>query len=143
MQSILISDDKDLLDLISVHELLSNEAPWAKGISFETVKVSVENSLCIGAYLNNTQVGFCRVITDYSTFGNLVDVIVWPSHRGTGISKLLMDAVMSHEKLSGLRRFTLASSNAQGLYSKFGFLPVANPEIFMERYNPDVYSKAL
>lgn len=141
MKNILISDDKNLLNLALIHDFLSNEAPWAKGISFDTVKISVENSLCIGAYLNNIQVGFCRVITDYATFGNLVDVIVWPSHRGIGISKLLMEAVVNHEQLTILRRFTLASSNAQGLYSKFGFVPVAKPEIFMERYDPDIYLK--
>ena len=136
-----ISDDKALLDIDKIYQFLTNESTWAKGIDFQTVKLSIENSICIAAYNDLTQVGYCRIITDQATFGNLVDVIVWPEFRGLGISKLLMEAVLNHPSVKNIRRFTLATSNAHGLYAKFGFTQLNRPETFMERYDPNVYLK--
>jgi N-acetylglutamate synthase-like GNAT family acetyltransferase len=141
-ENVLISEDKELLNLSLIHDFLSNESAWAKGISLQTVKTSVENSLCIGAYINNVQVGFCRVITDYATFANLVDVIVWPKYRGQAISKLIMKSVIEHHKLVGIRRFTLATTDAHGLYKQFGFNALNKPETFMERYDGNVYTRS-
>ena len=81
------------------------------------------------------------MITDYSTFANLVDVIVFPDHRGKGIAKRLMKKVIEHPELVGIRRFTLATSDAHSLYQQFAFKPLEKPEIFMERYNKDIYKK--
>lgn len=141
MEGIKICDSIELLDIHKIHSFLTNDSTWALGISFQTVKRAIENSICIGAYLDNEQIGFCRIITDRATFGNLVDVIVWPNYRGLGVSKLLMEAAVNHPDTKDLRRFTLATSNAHGLYQQFGFTTLIKPATFMERYNPDVYSK--
>ena len=143
MKKLNISDSKNLLDVNKIYLFLTNESTWAKGIDFKTVEVSIDNSICIGAYNNSEQVGYCRIITDHATFGNLVDVIVWPEFRGLGISKLLMDAAVKHPSVKNIRRFTLATSNAHGLYEKFGFSRLSKPETFMERYDPDIYLKSL
>jgi GNAT superfamily N-acetyltransferase len=116
MNKVTISDNRALLNIQKIHRFLTEQSAWAQGINYLTVKNSIEHSVCIGAYLNDVQVGFCRVITDRATFGNLVDVIVWPEFRGNGISKLLMQAVIEHDSVQGLRRLTLATSNAHGLY---------------------------
>lgn len=139
MNEIIISDNKALLNIEKIHCFLTESSTWAQGISHKTVLNSIEHSVCIGAYLNDVQVGFCRVITDRATFGNLVDVIVWPEYRGNGISKLLMQAVIDHDSVKGIRRLTLATSNAHGLYQKFGFTSLSKPDTFMERYDPYVY----
>ncbi len=141
MPPIEISDDKQKLDRALVHTFLSTQANWCKGISAATVNKSIEHSLCIGAYQLNQQIGFARVISDFATFANLVDVFVLPSHRGQGIARLLMHAVMQHEQLQNLRRFTLATSDKQDMYAKFGFTPLAKPHSFMERYDAQVYSR--
>ena len=86
-------------------------------------------------------VAFCRVITDLATFGNLVDVFVVPDLRGQGLSKLLMSAVMMHPVVPRLRRFTLATTDAHGLYEKYGFTPLNKPETFMEIYKPGIYQR--
>lgn len=141
MNKVTISDNRALLNTEKIHRFLTEQSTWAQGINYQTVKNSIEHSVCIGAYLNDVQVGFCRVITDRATFGNLVDVIVWPEFRGNGISKLLMQAVIEHDSVQGLRRLTLATSNAHGLYQQFGFTGLSKPETFMERYDPDVYKR--
>lgn len=84
---------------------------------------------------------FARVITARATFANLVDVFVLPACRGRGYAVRLMEAVLTHPELAGLRRFTLATGNAHGLYARFGFSPLANPDLHMERYDPDVYER--
>ncbi|WP_371850747.1 GNAT family N-acetyltransferase [Pseudoduganella violaceinigra] len=84
---------------------------------------------------------FARVITDRATFANMVDVFVLPGHRGQGFSKLLMESVLAHPDLQGLRRFTLATGDAHGLYAQFGFTPPSRPATLMERYCPDVYQR--
>ena len=143
MNGVKVSDSKNLLNIHKIHEFLTAESTWAIGIDFQTVKISIDNSICIGAYKDNEQIGFCRIITDCATFANLVDVIVWSSFRGFGVSKLLMQAAVNHPSINGVRRFTLATSNAHGLYEKFGFTQLHKPDTFMERYNPDAYSKIL
>jgi GNAT superfamily N-acetyltransferase len=100
---------------------------------------AIENSLCFGGYVDGRQVAFARVITDYATFGNLVDVFVIPEYRGRGYSKELMKAVMAHPSLKSLRRFMLATGDAHALYEKFGFTAPQRPETLMERYFPNMY----
>jgi GNAT superfamily N-acetyltransferase len=121
---------------------LTTKSTWAHGINFETVCRGIENSICFGAYMGKEQVGFSRIITDQATFANLVDVIVWPEYRGLGISRMLMEAVMGHSSVKGVRRFTLATSSAHGLYQKYGFNPLRKPDTFMEVYVPGIYAKA-
>ncbi len=84
--------------------------------------------------------GFARVVTDRATFGYIGDLFVLPEHRGRGLSKRLMDAIMGHPELQNFRRWMLATSDAHGLYEKFGFRPLAAPEVLMERHDPNVYA---
>ncbi len=141
MQEFVISTDKARLDLTAIHRFLSEESTWGKGIPMAVVEKSIAGSLCFGGYLAGQQIAFARVITDFATFGNLVDVFVLPQYRGKGYSKALMAAIMAASELQGLRRITLATSDAHGLYAQFGFSPLTKPETFMERYQPDVYSR--
>jgi GNAT superfamily N-acetyltransferase/heme-degrading monooxygenase HmoA len=134
-----ISTKKSDLDIDLIHAFLANESSWARGISRRIVERSIEHSLCFGGFVDGRQVAFARVISDFSTFANLVDVFVLPAHRGQGVSKRLMEAVMSHADLQGLRRFTLATGDAHGLYATYGFTPPLKPNSLMERYFPGLY----
>ena len=137
-----IDSNKARLDLALVHGVLSEQSTWARGIPFATFEKSVQNSLCFGGYLGGNQIAFARVISDFATFAKLADVFVLPEHRGNGFSKLIVQAVVSHPELQGLRRFTLVTNTAHSLYAQFGFTPVSKPESFMERYVPDIYLKS-
>ena len=130
------------LDLPLIHRFLSENTYWAKGIPFPLVERAIANSLCFGGFLGSDQIAFARVVSDYATFANLVDVFVLPEHRGNGYSKELMDAVFAHPNLQGLRRFTLATGDAHGLYAKYGFTAPLFPDTLMERYVPNIYASA-
>ena len=137
--SLQISTDRSELDVPLIYRFLSEQSTWAVGISRAVVDRAIENSLCFGGYVDGRQVAFARVVTDYATFGNLVDVFVIPEFRGRGYSLELMRAVMLHPSLKGLRRFMLATGDAHGLYEKFGFAAPLRPEMLMERYFPNIY----
>ena len=129
----------DGMDVDVIHRYLSEESYWAKGIPRETVERAIRNSLCFGAFDDGAQIGFTRVITDRATFAYIADMFVLPSHRGRGISKQLMQAVMSHPELHGLRRWHLSTVDAHGLYAQFGFAPLEWPERHMGRLARDPY----
>ena len=134
-----ISTDKTKLQLPLIHKYLSEESYWAKGIPLSTVKRAIENSMCFGIYKENEQVGFARVTTDKATFAYLADVFILPAHRGKGLSKMLMEYIITYPELQGLRRWLLGTADAHGLYVKYGFTPLAKPERMMEKHNADVY----
>lgn len=136
-----ITTDRSELDVAVTHEFLSRQSTWARGISRELVERSLAHSLCFGGFLDRSQVAFARVISDYATFANLVDVFVLPEFRGRGYSKQLMRAVAEHPQLQGLRRFTLHTRDAHGLYAQFGFTAALKPETYMERYAADAYAR--
>lgn len=136
-----ISQDKSRLQLDVIHQFLSTQSTWAIGIPRELVERSIANSLCFGGYVNQQQIAFARVVSDYATFAYLMDVFVLPEHQGKAYSSQLLTAVFAHPQLQGLRRFMLASSNARGLYQRFGFRQLANPDIMMEINAPDIYAK--
>ncbi len=140
MEHLRISTEKHGLDAPLIHDFLSTQTTWAKDIPYELVRTSIDNSLCFGGYIGEAQVAFARVISDYATFANLVDVFVLPTYRGKGYSKVLIEAVLTHPQLQGLRRFTLATSNAHGLYSQYGFTAPLSPNSLMERYFPNIYT---
>jgi len=140
MDSLRISTEKDELDVDFIFNFLHREARWCKGIPRELVEKSIQHSLCFGAFIGQKQVGFARLVTDYATFGNLVDVFVMQELRGKGISRVILNAVNEHPDLQGVRRITLATSDKQALYAKFGYKELARPEMFMEKFNPLVYS---
>lgn len=135
-----ISTERGRIDRTFVHEFL-RRSYWAKDIPFETVRRSIENSVCFGLYHAEKQIGFARVVTDRATFAYLCDVFVIEEYRGKGLSKWLMETIHAHPELQNLRRWLLATKDAHGLYRQFGFTPLDTPEVFMQRHAPDVYSR--
>lgn len=138
----LITTEKSKMDIDAIHSFLSNHSGWSDNIPFEKVKISIENSLNFGLFHNGKQIGFARVISDFSTIAYLGDIYVLDNYRGQGLSKKLMKSVMTHPNLQGLRRWILLTSTADWLYEKYGFTKVPKPEIYMELYNPDVYKSS-
>ena len=133
-----ISTDRARLNLPLIHEYLSNTSYWATGRSLEVVQTSIENSLPFGIYKDSEQVGFARVVTDYATFAWIADVFVLPEHRGHGLSKRMMEVMLSHPQLQGFRRWVLSTKDAHGLYERFGFIKLHRPERWMERPDPNM-----
>ena len=160
----LISTDPARLDLDVIHGFLTN-CYWAKGIPREVVARSIKHSLCFGIYDEGgdnshvsqkrrdmghprqngypVQVGFARVVSDFATVSYLGDVFVLESHRGRGLGKWMMECIMQHSALQGLRRWILLTRDAHGLYKQFGFTPVKSPERYMELHNAAVYEREL
>jgi GNAT superfamily N-acetyltransferase len=137
-----ISTDRRRLDLAGMHRFLASSY-WSPGLPFDVLTRAVAGSLCFGLYHNREQVGFARVVTDSATFAYLCDVYLLPEHRGRGLGGWLMDAVVGHPALQGLRRFVLVTRDAHRLYERFGFRPLARPEGYMEVHQPDVYQVGL
>jgi N-acetylglutamate synthase-like GNAT family acetyltransferase len=133
------STNKALLNIPLIHEYLSGESYWSKHIPRETVEKAIEHSICFGAYDENNQIGFARVVTDHATFGYLADVFVLGDYRGRGISKNLMELIMDVTDQLNLRRFMLATLDAHSLYTKYGFTALKNPDRIMEISKPDIY----
>lgn len=138
----IVTTDPARLDVELIHGFLSKSSYWAEGVSREVVARSIETSLCFGVYDGERPVGFARVITDYATFAYIGDVFILESHRGRGLANFLMECIVQHPELQGLRRWMLATRDAHGLYGKFGFKPLARPERFMELHDPEVYRKS-
>ncbi|MDO6758718.1 GNAT family N-acetyltransferase [Tamlana sp. 2_MG-2023] len=136
-----ISTDKNKLDVLSIHNFLAKETDWANGIPINTLKTSIENSLNFGLYCENKQIGFARIISDYSTIAYLGDVYILKEYRGKGLSKWLIKEIMEHPNLQGLRRWILLTNTAEWLYKKFEFRELSNPEFYMEKHNSNVYSE--
>ena len=127
------------MDIVAIHDFLSKYSGWSDNIPFDKVKTAIGNSLNFGLFHNKEQIGFARVISDFSTIAYLGDIYVLENYRGKGLSKKLMETVTEHPNLQGLRRWILLTSTAEWLYEKYGFNKLPAPEIYMERYNPDVY----
>lgn len=135
-----VSNDPTRLDAGAIHAFLTTSY-WAEGIPRETVERSLRGSLCFGLYEGDRQVGLARVITDGATFGYLCDVYVLPELRGRGLGMWLMECVMAHPDLQGLRRFSLVTRDAHELYRPFGFQELRSPEGHMEIVRPGLYKK--
>jgi GNAT superfamily N-acetyltransferase len=121
------------LDSGAIYEFLS-QPYWAQGRTRKIIELSLENSLVFGLYGDDRQIGLARVVTDYATFAWPCDVFIHEDYRGQGVGKWLMASILSHPDLQGLRRFLLATLDAHGLYSQFGFTALNNPERWMERF---------
>ncbi len=137
----LISDDPSRLDIDAIHAFLSRESYWAADISNERLETAIANSLPFGLYFDGKQIGFARAISDFSTFAYLADVYVDEAHRGRGLSKLLLDAVIKHPRLRQLRRWMLGTRDAHSLYAQIGFVPLEEPGRWMELPDPTTYDR--
>lgn len=135
-----ISTDSARLDIDAIHAFLT-QSYWSPGIPRATVARAIANSLCFGVFWEGQQVGFARMVTDKTTFAYLCDVYVLEAHRGRGVSKQLMEYVMQHPDLQGLRRMMLATRDAHGLYTQYGFTSLTAPDRIMEIVRPDIYLK--
>jgi len=134
-----ISTDRSRLQLDVIQAFMSEESYWAKSRTLEQTRTAIENSICFGVYEGERQIGFARVVSDQATFAYLGDVFILNEFRGRGLSKWLMETIVSHPDLQSLRRWLLATRDAHGLYSQFGFGPLRFPERWMERPAPDAY----
>lgn len=138
-----VSTDPARIDLDYVHRYLSQESYWAGAVPRDVVARSVANALSFGVYApDGAQVGFARVVTDRATFAWLADVFIDPGRQGLGLGKALMDAIVAHPDLQNLRRFMLATADAHGLYERYGFKTIENPERLMAIIRTDLYPRS-
>lgn len=135
-----ITTDTTFFNLEYIHHFLTHSY-WAENIPIETVQKSIDNSICFGVFHLGKQIGFARMITDKATFGYLADVFIDEAYRGQGLSKWLMEEIMKHPDLQGLRRIMLATRDAHGLYAQYGFVPLTHTDRWMHIHQPDMYKK--
>ncbi|HXX01514.1 MAG TPA: GNAT family N-acetyltransferase [Candidatus Acidoferrales bacterium] len=135
-----ISTDTSRFDIDLIFRFLTT-CYWAEGIPRDVVEKSIRNSLCFGVFDGDKQVGFARVITDRATYAYIGDVFILESHRRRGLGKQLIQAIMEHPELQGLRRWSLVTRDAHALYEQFGFTALAHPQRYMERHDPNVYTR--
>jgi len=134
-----LSLDPAELQLDAIHAYLTRSY-WSPGIPKELVAKAIAHSVCIGAYApDGAQVGFARLVTDHATFGYLADVYVLEAHRGKGLSRAMVAALLAPVEVQGFRRIMLATRDAHGLYAKLGFEPVADPKPLMQILRKDIY----
>ena len=135
-QEVVVTTDVSRFDLDTIHGFLTRSY-WAAGIPREVVERAIQNSICFGAFEGDRQVGFARVISDRATYAYVSDVFVLDSCRGRGVGKRLMEEIMDHPDLKGLRRWSLSTRDAHGLYRQYGFRSPRYPdrlmEVFVER----------
>src|SRR5207248_2531459 len=134
-----VSTNRSRLDIDLVHDYLASSY-WAAGMPRAVLERGIENSLIFGIYHASRQVGFARAITDLATYAYLSDVFVVERYRGQGLSKWLMECILGHPELQGLRRFALFTRDARGLYERYGFGPVRGSSVYLERWTPNVYA---
>lgn len=134
-----IDTDRSRLDFRVLHGFLAS-SHWAWGIPLAVLERAVAHSLPFGLYKGGRQIGFARVVTDHATFAYLADVFVLPEHRGRGLGKWLLESVLAHPGLQGMRRWLLGTRNAHGLYRKSGFAEPAPPFSFLERLDRELYT---
>lgn len=135
-KAFLISTDKNLLNLDYTYQFLTQQSYWATNLPIEKFKISVEHSTCFGVYHAHEQIGFARVISDNSTFAYLADVFIDKRYRKQSLSKWLLQTILNYADFKDLRRWLLATADAQGLYQQFGFNQLKQPERFMEILKP-------
>ncbi|MGO4822560.1 MULTISPECIES: GNAT family N-acetyltransferase [unclassified Flavobacterium] len=127
-----VSTDKNKLDVPFIQDFLK-DIYWAAGRTIDEVQTTIDNSFCFGIYLEDQQIGFARVITDYVVFAYVMDVFITEEHRGKGYSSILIDAMMKEPELQQVKIWRLATADAHFLYKKFGFTSLAYPERMMEK----------
>ena len=126
-----ISTDPARLDEAVIFDYLANESYWWTDLTREKLNRYLQFSLCFGVYDGEQQVGFARVVTDYTTFAYLADVFILPSHQGQGLGKWLVECILQHPELQSLRKWTLNTRDAHTLYERFGFQNDPKPENYL------------
>jgi GNAT superfamily N-acetyltransferase len=134
-ESFTISNDNARLDIDAILDFFTR-AYWTKGRPPERTKRALKNSLVFGVYEGKKQIGIARVISDFAIFAYICDVFIHEDYRTHGLGKWLMETIMSHPDLQGLRRWTLVTRDAHGLYKQYGFDSLANPDGWMEIIQP-------
>lgn len=135
-----VSTDRARIDLGVVHGFLT-ACYWSEGISRETVQRAIDHSLVFGLHHGGEQIGFARVVSDFTSFAYLADVFVLEAWRGRGLARFLMECITAHPELQGLRRWVLLTRDAHELYRPFGFTEIAHPERWMHRWAPDAHKR--
>ena len=135
-----ISTDQENLQFDIIFDYLNSKSYWAKGISKEQLQTAIKSSTCFGIYHKEQQIGFARVISDHSTFAYLADVFIVDDYRKQGLSKWLLQYILAYPSFKDLRRWLLATADAQELYAKFGFKVINQPKRFMQIFNPYLIS---
>jgi GNAT superfamily N-acetyltransferase len=133
-----IDTDKARLDLAAIHRFLAR-SHWAKDIPLAVLERAIRHSLAFGLYRGRKQIGFARIVTDHATFAYLADVFVLPEERGKGLARWLVETILAHPELQGLRRWLLGTRDAQGLYERCGFRAPPPAFAFLERLDAEVY----
>lgn len=135
-----VSSDPEKLDLQFIHNWLAKESYWAADIPFKLLERTLRNSFCFGVYQKDgQQVGFGRVVTDYTTFAWVTDVFIMDAHRGKGLSRFLMNTLLEHPEMRIVRRWLLGTEHAHGLYRKLGFVDLEHPENFLTKHRSNMY----
>ena len=127
-----VSTDNTKLNLTFIHHFLK-DIYWTAGRTIEEVQTTIDHSFCFGIYLDDQQIGFARVITDYVVFAYVMDVFIDEAHRGKGYSSILIEAMMNEPQLQNVKIWRLATRDAHHIYEKFGFRLLAHPERMMEK----------
>lgn len=133
MQNIVVSTDKEKLDIAFIHNYLSITSYWAKGRTLDEIKTTIKHCVCFGIYLNDKQIGFARVITDYIVFAYLFDVFIDEKHRGNGYSIILLDYIFGYPAFKEIQGWKLKTTGAQKLYERYGFKVIEDPYKMMEK----------
>jgi len=136
-----ISTDREKLDLHFIHDFLSGESYWLPGVPFERVQKAADHSLNFGLYHQDKQIGYARIVTDFTRIAYLADVFITDAYRGRGLSKWLIQVIMDHPDLQNLGRWMLNTRDAHGLYEQFGWTRPIRPETYLEVYHPDSYKQ--
>ncbi|QQL51419.1 GNAT family N-acetyltransferase [Mucilaginibacter ginkgonis] len=131
-----VTNNLSMIDTEAVYQFMINESYWAQGMPKEKFGIAINNSMVFGVIKEDITAGFARVITDKATFAYLCDVFIAKDYRGKGLGKFLINEIVNHPQLQGLRRWSLATRDAHGLYKQFGFAEISKPEIWMEKYKP-------
>jgi N-acetylglutamate synthase-like GNAT family acetyltransferase len=129
-----ISTDKTLLNVERIQEYIGTISYWGSGRTIEEVHGTIENSFCFGMYNEaNEQIGFARLVTDYVTFGYLMDVIIFDEYQGRGYGKELIEFIMNNEVVKNLQTIALKTKDAHGLYEKFDFKKIGDSDLWMAK----------
>ncbi|HEX7801568.1 MAG TPA: GNAT family N-acetyltransferase [Pseudoxanthomonas sp.] len=137
-----ISADPAELDVALIHDFIARASYWAADIPRPTLERALANSVCYGGYVDGAQVAFARAVTDQATFAYLADVFVVPEQRGKGYGRDIVRALMEDSRLQGLRRWHLVTRDMHGLYGQLGFTALSQPELHMQKHDPDVYRRS-